>query len=361
MGWLLLGLLVAASAWWVWERRQRRTHPVPPGLQPDIELPHEQEFELYHNALSLCSMKTRVCLAELGIPYRSHPVDLIETGCFENLSRRFLAVNPGGTVPVLVHRGHPVYESHEQIRYAADHAPPGAPALVPDDPARRDEMQRWIDRSSLTGDPLAHGDASAGNAVPSLTVPIFAAMIDRIAYRNILEGLLFHFDRRRPLVFLLFKLLGLEKLHRLAPAMKTLARSRRRMGRHLDALEEKLASGGPWILGDAFSLADVSWLVIFERLEQVDSLHLFLGEGRRPACTAYWQRLRARPSYRAAILEQSHPTIAYGTDRLRKAKAANSALRAALEGRSPSAPTAGRDRSASPLGSAKPGDSPDHC
>ena len=26
-------------------------------------------------------------------------------------------VNPAGTVPVLVHNGHPVYESHEQILY----------------------------------------------------------------------------------------------------------------------------------------------------------------------------------------------------------------------------------------------------
>ncbi len=333
IGWLVLALLAGGAAWWAWERSQRRTHPVPPGLQTGIALPHEREFELYHNALSLCSMKTRVCLAELGVDYRSHPIDLIETGSYENISRHFLAVNPAGTVPVLVHEGHPVYESHEQIRYAADHAPEGSPSLVPEDPALREEMQRWIDRSSLTHDPLEHGDESAGNAVPGLTVPIFAAMIDRIPYRNILEGLLFHFDRRRPLVFLAFKFRGLEKLHGMKPAMQILARSRRQMGDHLDALEAQLEkSGGPWILGETFSLADVSWLVIFQRLAQVDAVHVFLGEGRRPACTVYWHRLQARPSFREAILEHSHPTIAYGTERLQKAKAANPALRAALEG-----------------------------
>ena len=26
-------------------------------------------------------------------------------------------VNPAGTVPVLIHNGHPIYESHEQIVY----------------------------------------------------------------------------------------------------------------------------------------------------------------------------------------------------------------------------------------------------
>ena len=136
----LLAVVVAGVAWWAWERSRRRTHPVPAGFQPDIEVPFEQEFELYHNALSLCSMKARVCMAELGVPYASHAIDLIETGSYENISRHFLAVNPGGTVPVLIHNGHPIYESHEQIRYAARHAPPGCPSLVPDDPELHAEM-----------------------------------------------------------------------------------------------------------------------------------------------------------------------------------------------------------------------------
>ena len=195
IGWVLLLALLGVVSWWAWEKRQRAAHPVSPGLQRSVDLPHEQAFELYHNALSLCSMKTRVCMAELGVPYKSHPIDLIETGSYQNISRHFLAVNPGGTVPVLVHEGHPVYESHEQIRYAADHAPAGAPDLVPEDPALVEQMQRWIDRSSLTEDPLAHGDESAGNAVPGLTVPLFAAMIDQIPYSKIFEGALFHFDK----------------------------------------------------------------------------------------------------------------------------------------------------------------------
>jgi glutathione S-transferase len=328
-----LAIAAVAVAAWAWENSRRKTHPVAPGLHTEVAIPHEREFELYHNQLSLCSMKTRVCLAELGIDYRSHPIDLVETGAYENIRSRFLAVNPGGTVPVLVHNGHPVYESHEQIRYAAAHAGPTRPSLTPDDPKLCAEMERWIDRSSLTHDPLNHGDESAGNAVPGLTVPIFAAMIDRIATWKILEGLLFHFDKRRPLVFLLLKVRGLSKLAGLAPLVKVVGRSHRQMASHLDALEEQLeASGGPWILGTTFSLADVSWLVIFERLAQVDALHVHLGDGRRPACAAYWDRLTRRPSYGAAILDHAHPMIAYGTARLRAAKAADPHLRAALEG-----------------------------
>ena len=331
----ILGVTAALVVAWAVENRRRRTHPVPAGLQEEVTLPHEQEFELYHNALSLCSMKVRVCLAELGVPYRSHPIDLIETRCYENVRAPFLRVNPAGTVPVLVHRGHPVYESHEQIRYAAEHAAAGSPQLTPDDPGLRAAMEEWIDRSSITGDPLQEGEQSAGNAIPGLTVPLFAAMIDQIPWWRILEGLLFHIDRRRPVIFLVMKAFDLVRVGRLTPAMKILARSRRQMAGHLDALEEQLEkSGGPWILGEAFTLADVSWLVIFERLRQTDSLHRFVHDGR-PACAGYWQRLQGRPSYRSAILEQSHPTIEYGIGRLRETKERLPDLREALEGAEP--------------------------
>jgi hypothetical protein len=197
-------------------------------------------------------------------------------------------------------------------------------------------MQRWVDRSSITEDPLNQGDESAGNAVPGLTVPLFAAMIDRIPWWRILEGALFHYDKRRPLVFLALKWRGLEKLAGLGPAMKVLAQSRRQMGAHLDALEKKLdEGGGPWILGESFTLADVGWLAILERLAQLDTLHVFAGGDRRPECAAYWERLRGRPSYREAIVDHPHPTITYGTGRIRDAKAADPALRAALEGTNP--------------------------
>jgi len=327
-------VLALAGIAWAREGARRRRHPVPPGHRPETRLPHEAEFELHHNALSICSMKLRVCLAELGIPYRSHHVDLVETGAYANLRPDFLAVNPAGTVPVLVHRGHPVYESHLQIRYAAEHAPPGSPRLVPHDPALRAQMERWIDRSSLTDDPLEHGDESACNAVPGLTLPLFAAMIERVPVRRILEGLLFHFDRRRPVMFLAFRLGGLERLPRMKPALQALARSRNQMATHLDALEKQLGlSGGPWILGETFSLADVSWLVIFERLVQADCLHVFTDGTLRPACRAYWERLRARPSHEQAIRGHVHALVAAGTRRLRAAKAADATLRAALEGR----------------------------
>ena len=332
MAYVFGGLLVLAIGWFLVEKRRRRTHPVPPSHQPDLVFPHEAEWELYHNVLSLCSMKTRVCLAELQIPYEGHHIDLIETGAYETLRPELLRVNPGGTVPVLLHHGHPIYESHEQIRYAARFAPPGAASLVPSDPAERAEMEAWVDRTSLTN-PLEEPEKSAGNAVPGQTLPLFCTMVEKIPFHLIAEGLLFHFDKRRPIMFILFKLLGIERLARLGPVPAAIGQTREILFGFLDELEARLEkNGGPWIMGEQFTLADVGWVVIFERIRQASAENVFLDPSKRPLVAAYWERLKARPSYRQAILDHDHPLIDYGRDRIAEAKAAHADVRILLEG-----------------------------
>ena len=177
----LVGLVVFVG-WWVYERSRRRTRPMSPGLHPEIDLPHAQEWEIYQNQISLCSKKLRVCMEELALPHASHSVDLIETGSYENLSRRFLKINPGFTVPVLVHDGHPVYESHEQIVYAAEHAGPLGEQLLGATPEIRQEVEHQVDFGALKGDPLGGGPDRAGDSAPGLTIPIFATMIAYIPY-----------------------------------------------------------------------------------------------------------------------------------------------------------------------------------
>ena len=289
------------------------------------------EFELYHNDFSLCSKKIRMCLAELGIPYVGRPIDLIETGSYETLSRRFLAVNPAGLVPVLVHRGHPVYESHEILGYAAAHAKSAEP-LVPPDEATRAVMQQWIDCSSLVGDdPIAGAAESAGNCVPGLTLPLFAAMIRDIPVHRILEGLLFHRIKQRPVLFLLLKALGLRRFAAAAPLRRAVLSSRRHLERHLAALEAQLAlRSGPWITGAQLTLADVSWAVIFERLREADWADALL----TPALRSYWERLQARPSYEAAMTLRQHPLVRAGTARIVAEKSRGGALAALYASRS---------------------------
>lgn len=315
---MLIALATGLFAAYIFERRRRKTQAMRGGLHTEISLPHDSEFELYHNDFSLCSKKIRMCLAELQIPYTAHHIDLIETGSYETLSRRFLAVNPAGLVPVLIHNGHPVYESHDILIYAAQHAR-ASHSLVPADPRLREIMQFWIDKSSLMGDDPAKGVAvSAGNCIPGLTLPLFAAMMHIVPVHRLWEGLLFHRLKARPLGFLIFKLLGVTNLMRV-PALRTMVmESRAHMIDHLRDLEHQLRqSGGPWILGQTFTLCDISWAVIFERLREADWGDTLM----TPVLLDYWTQLQARSSYRAAMDRHRHPYVTTGTQRLRTLKA----------------------------------------
>ncbi len=308
-----LVILVVLLAWYLWELRHRQTRAMSGGLHADITLPHEQAWELYHNDFSLCSKKSRVCLAELGIPYKSHHIELIETGSYETLSRHYLKVNPGAIVPVLVHNGHPIYESHDQLEYAAIHSANPA-LLVPQDPAKRTLMDNWVHKSSLIGDnPIDAIDETAGNAIPGLTTPIFAAMVKHIPTRNILTGLLFHRLKIRAVFFLALKLFGLKNLPKMKPVISLLRNSKKAMQGHFDELEAVLAdTGGPWIVGDQFTLADVGMMVIFDRLREGDWLDEFIID-TRPHVGAYWEALQARPSYQAGVANHMHPMVTQGT------------------------------------------------
>ena len=304
------------------ERALRQTRPMPPGLQADISLPFTAQWTLYHNPFSLCSKKIRVCLAEYGVDYDSVAIDLIETGSYQNISREFLKVNPAATVPVLLHNAHPVYESHEQLNYVASVVDQTG-LLVPQDAQLRQVMDVWVHKTSLLGDdPIDSPEATAGNAVPGLTVPIFAAMLVSIPTAKIVEGLLFHRIKKRALLFLLMKRRGLQKTLTLKPVAGVLNRSAKAMTAHLHELELQLeSSGGPWICGDQFTLADVGMMVIFDRLREGDWLHLLVHH--RPALDAYWTALQQRPSYQAGCADFVYPAVAEATVELAALKQAD--------------------------------------
>ncbi len=312
MFWILLGIAALGLIAYFRERSQRRTHAMPGGPDFTLTLPHKEAFELYHNDFSLCSKKVRMCLDELGIRYRAHHIDLVETGRYENIGRAYLKVNPAGIVPVLVHNGHPIYESHEIIHYAAKHALQ-ANTLTPASPEDFKQMDEWIQKSSIVGDgPDVDLKLSAANCIPAFTLPLFATMIQYIPVSRILEGLLFHRLKYRPMIFLLLKLLGIKHIHRLPPVRKLVRASQIEMARHLDDLEAQLeASGGPWILGGQFTLADVSWAVLFERLREAVWLDELQINGR-PRVSTYWMNIKSRPSYASSMLNFEHPLVLRG-------------------------------------------------
>ena len=57
------------------------------------------DLVLYHAWVSSASRKVRLCLAEKGVAYASHPMDL---ATFEHHAEWYKALNPSGIVPALV-------------------------------------------------------------------------------------------------------------------------------------------------------------------------------------------------------------------------------------------------------------------
>lgn len=95
-------------------------------------------LELYHGGPTGHSASVLIALAEKGIEYGSHPLDLAG---FEQHGEAFLAFNPAGQVPVLVADGQPLTETFPILLYL-DERYLGVP-LGGADPRARYAVQKW--------------------------------------------------------------------------------------------------------------------------------------------------------------------------------------------------------------------------
>jgi glutathione S-transferase len=97
------------------------------------------EIVFYHNPRSRAQM-VHWMLEEAGAPYRIVPIDF-EKG--EHKAPAFLALNPMGKLPTIVHRGTVVTETAAIITYLADAFPQAGLAPAVDDPSRG-TYYRWL-------------------------------------------------------------------------------------------------------------------------------------------------------------------------------------------------------------------------
>lgn len=97
-------------------------------------------IHLYHAGISNCSMRVRLALEEKGLEWISHEINL---GHQENNQPWYMAINPKGLVPAIVHDGVPVTESNDILEYLEEQFP--EPPLVPADPALAAQSKEWVD------------------------------------------------------------------------------------------------------------------------------------------------------------------------------------------------------------------------
>jgi glutathione S-transferase len=109
---------------------------------------------LYHSGLTQASVKVRLTLKEKDLFYESRFLRLLEQ---DHLAPEYLAVNPDGQVPALVHDGDVITETTIINEYLDDAFPD--PPLRPSTPVGRARMRRW---GQIVDEHLFHSMATLG-------------------------------------------------------------------------------------------------------------------------------------------------------------------------------------------------------
>ncbi len=241
-------------------------------------------LELYHFDRSTAAQKVRLSLAEKGLDWESR---YIETG-FDKRDQHdpeYLKLNPRGVVPTLVHDGHVIRESNVILEYLEDVFPEHP--LRPADPVERAEMRLWTKKiddgvhvdSRTVGQCIAMRYRSL-EADPDVVKAHYVAMPETVRRRNDLINNEMGVDSPLlPDAVATFKVLFHE-------------------------IDETLADRA-WLVGDMFSLADISMVVYVNRLMSFQMAPLWDHLGRFKDWNA---RIVARPTYITAVTDWGDTT-----------------------------------------------------
>jgi len=233
-------------------------------------------LHLYHYEPSANSMKPLLCLAEKGIPYESHYVDLHN---FEQHSEVFVALNPNGQVPVLIHNDAVITESTVINEYL-DEVFPGT-RLVPQDPVTRARMRIW---NKFVDEYFCPALSRIGWSV---LVPKIAARLKSGELEEALKKVPLEEQRRKWLT---------AATESFTP--EELSEARRQVSVSVQRMESILRSS-QWLAGDEYSLADVNTYSMAAGVPRL--IPEAMSEETSPRSIDWLQRMNARPAVQAAL------------------------------------------------------------
>jgi glutathione S-transferase len=227
---------------------------------------------LYDSAGSPCARRVRAVLLEKGLSWTTRLVDLTR---MEQKRPEYLALNPNGVVPTLVHGDRVVYESNVITEYLDDVFPD--PPLYPRDPWARAQAKMW----------QAFELAMAKEFRPLMYLRVIGPF-DRLRPREDVLA-----DARRSTD----DAAHLDWVRRVYDDEVVSATEARHLEsllvQRLDRLEAAFGDR-EWLVGDRYSIADLS---VAPRVQMYPMVQLPLDPGRHPAVAAWIARLEARPSF----------------------------------------------------------------
>lgn len=236
---------------------------------------------LYHNGMSVTSQKVRLTLAEKGLEFEAHHLNLREGDQFDAAYRR---LNPGAVVPTIVHDGTVVYESTVIMEYLDETFP--EPALKPADAAGRAAMRVW----TKAMDEGVH--AAAANLA-------YATAYRGIMLQKSPQELDAHYARMPDLDRAARQRDVIE--HGLGSPV--IERGVKLYDRTMADMDSGLAETG-WLAGGAYSLADIALTPYVFRIEVMGLEDVFFRD--RPRIEDWLARIKARPSFKPAVTDELH-------------------------------------------------------
>jgi glutathione S-transferase len=225
---------------------------------------------LYHSVESTCAQKVRLVLSAKSLEWQGRKLNLRRGDQF---APEYLALNPKGVVPTLVHDETVLRESTVINEYLDDTFPD--PALKPGNPADRAVMRLWV----KTFDDDVH---------PAIGVTTYATVLrHQMAAMKTPEELAAHFatipDPARRARQQTVHELGLET-EQAAQALRQLDGVLARMDNQLNA--------SPWLAGKAYSLADCAAAPYILRLEALQFAGLWAD---RAGLARWFARIKEHP------------------------------------------------------------------
>jgi glutathione S-transferase len=233
-------------------------------------------LQLYHYEPSANSMKPLLCLAEKGIPYESHYIDLHN---FEQHSEAFVALNPNGQVPVLVHNGAVITESTVINEYLDEVFP--ETRLVPQDPVARARMRIW---NKFVDEYFCPALSRIGWSV---LIPKIAARLKSGELEEALKKVPLEEQRRKWLTAATESFTAEE-----------LSEARRQVCVSIERMESILRNSH-WLAGDEYSLADVNTYSMAAGVPRL--IPEAMNEEKTPRTIDWLRRMNARPAVKAAL------------------------------------------------------------
>jgi glutathione S-transferase len=202
-------------------------------------------MKIYGHPMSTCTRKVLLTLAEKGQEPDLVVVDFTKG---EHKQPEHLARQPFGVMPALDDDGFALYESRAMMRYV-DAKYPGV-SLTPSDIKARARMEQWI------------------SVEYSYVSPPLMKIVREKMFKKMMNG-------------------G-------PPDLAVVETERAKLSAALDVLDKALAKD-EYLAGNAFSLAEVTFMPYFEYLFPAESGDLVTS---RANLGAWWKRISGRPTWK---------------------------------------------------------------